>query len=323
MITLERDDLVFRFPEVHRHAELRVSFQRTLRIPDDGRDYPLPPGLGAFPLCLVDDFSDRLPASSAEQGGVLLPMYQAEAMWLAFDADYPIALKIATGGINAISGRPWSHPLDRDGQDYVVLPEQRWLDGYCVAKGVIRQFVAAPQGGGITVEEQLTGRAEWGGLQLLAYPMRRDRHDDLERQRRREAGRARGRLHEDTVLLGVAAGGRMSQNIYVDRHGIDDWDQQHGARCFVSIVDSVSWPRVTGSSMPTPPVTAADYAEAGLPWFDYDTGAPALAGSAALAAVTSVAAAWPDPHSAGGFAHSVPVDRVIRLAPRRVRGMKN
>ena len=27
-----------------------VSFQRTLRIPDDGRLYPLPPGLGRFPI---------------------------------------------------------------------------------------------------------------------------------------------------------------------------------------------------------------------------------------------------------------------------------
>lgn len=27
-----------------------VTLQRTLRIPDDGSDYPLPPGLGAFPV---------------------------------------------------------------------------------------------------------------------------------------------------------------------------------------------------------------------------------------------------------------------------------
>jgi hypothetical protein len=30
---------VFRFPEVHRDAVLHVEFQRTLRIPDDDRDY--------------------------------------------------------------------------------------------------------------------------------------------------------------------------------------------------------------------------------------------------------------------------------------------
>ena len=50
MITLELDRLTFRFPEVHPDAACAIDFQRTLRIPDDGDDYPLPPGLGSFPL---------------------------------------------------------------------------------------------------------------------------------------------------------------------------------------------------------------------------------------------------------------------------------
>jgi hypothetical protein len=33
-----------------------VAFQRTLRIPDDGRAYPLPPGLGRFPILKVEDY---------------------------------------------------------------------------------------------------------------------------------------------------------------------------------------------------------------------------------------------------------------------------
>ena len=33
-----------------------VSFQRKLRIPDDGRTYPLPPGLGSFPVKEVADY---------------------------------------------------------------------------------------------------------------------------------------------------------------------------------------------------------------------------------------------------------------------------
>ena len=49
MIELRDDELVFRFPEVHEDAVCTIGFQRTLRIPDDNRDYPLPPGLGAFP----------------------------------------------------------------------------------------------------------------------------------------------------------------------------------------------------------------------------------------------------------------------------------
>ena len=53
-------------------------------------------------------------------------------------------------------------------------PEQPWLDGFCVDKGVIRQFVAMPLGGGYTAEEQVTGKTEYGGLQILVHPMRRD-----------------------------------------------------------------------------------------------------------------------------------------------------
>lgn len=48
MIELRDDALVFSFPEVHPQARLSISFQRTLRIPDDGKDHPLPPGLGAL-----------------------------------------------------------------------------------------------------------------------------------------------------------------------------------------------------------------------------------------------------------------------------------
>ena len=49
MITLEGDQLVFKVPEVHEDALCAVEFQRTLRIPDDGKDYSPPPGVGVPP----------------------------------------------------------------------------------------------------------------------------------------------------------------------------------------------------------------------------------------------------------------------------------
>jgi hypothetical protein len=39
----------------------------------------------------------------------------------------------------------------------MVSPEQPWLDGFAIEKGVIRQFVAIPLGNGYSVEEQVTG----------------------------------------------------------------------------------------------------------------------------------------------------------------------
>ena len=49
MIILENNRLEFRFPEVHEEARCTINSQRTLRIPDDGMNYPLPPGLGDCP----------------------------------------------------------------------------------------------------------------------------------------------------------------------------------------------------------------------------------------------------------------------------------
>ena len=112
MIELGRDLLLFSFPEVHKAARLLINLQRTLRIPDDEEDYPLPPGLGRFPLRHVDDFADRVPGRWLEHGGVMFPMYQSEAMWVCFTdivddergAAYPFAVKIATGKVCAVCG---------------------------------------------------------------------------------------------------------------------------------------------------------------------------------------------------------------------------
>ena len=112
MIELQNDQLVFSFPEVHPHARLRIDFQRTLRIPDDGKTYPLPPGLGRFPLRHVDDCHRNVPAEWLTHGGIMLPMYQSEALvdllQSEWDPDrrvpYPFAIKVATGKINAVSG---------------------------------------------------------------------------------------------------------------------------------------------------------------------------------------------------------------------------
>ena len=56
----------FRFFEVFNDSLLlgacKLSFMRTLRIPDDGKTYPLPAGFGTFPLHQVADYADKVPA---------------------------------------------------------------------------------------------------------------------------------------------------------------------------------------------------------------------------------------------------------------------
>jgi hypothetical protein len=276
MIELKHDTLVFRFPEVHPHAVLHVEFQRTLRIPDDDRDYPLPPGLGAFPLRHVDDFGDRVPAMWIRRGGVMLPMYQSEAMWLNFSSPngYPFAVKVGTGKINAVTGDAWSDGIRRKPrQDYLSIPAQPWLDGYCVAEGVIRQFVAMPLGAGYTVEEQLTGSAEHGGLQLLVHPLKASAYRPRPPLRLREDSAFVSCMAVADALapfdMGLAPGGRMEQEIYDDPQRFTDWDTGHLGRCFVHLTNAMVWRAFTGENPLTVPPTAAEYNRAGLPWFEY------------------------------------------------------
>src|SRR5215470_3778380 len=58
-------------------------------------------------------------------------------------------------------------PIRAEPQDYVVVPDQPWLDGINAGDGYVRQFVAMPLGLGYTVEGQVTGAEEFGGIQLL------------------------------------------------------------------------------------------------------------------------------------------------------------
>lgn len=57
-------------------TSLQISFARTVRIPEDGKKYDLPPNLGYFPLFDTRPFRQRLPPSVAAQGGLFMPMYR-------------------------------------------------------------------------------------------------------------------------------------------------------------------------------------------------------------------------------------------------------
>lgn len=161
-------------------GDFSITFHRTLRLPEDGRVHNLPPSLGSFPIKRVEDYLDKVPSSWIAHGGVFIPMFQKEALWMSFNSinNKHHAIKVAAGKVNAVNGKPWSielkpptnvHGKDPE-QDYMVSPGQPWLDGFNTGDDIIRQFVAMPLGQGYTVEGQVTGKEEFGGLQLLVMP---------------------------------------------------------------------------------------------------------------------------------------------------------
>lgn len=306
MPTLEDNELVFRFPEIEPEVKFSIDFQRTLRIPDTEESYPLPPGLGAFPLMHVDDYSESLPSATVERGGVFLPIWQSEALWMNFKndspiggPDFPFAIKVAAGKINAVTGEAWRHGLHRQPQDYMVSPDQPWLDGFAISKGVVRQFVAMPLGEGYTVEEQLTGRAEWGGLQIVVVPIKASAWRKV-----RDEWSSHTAIHESynqveysLMPMGLGAGGKMRQSIYPDPFKLSDWDYSSSQRVFVTLQHARDWENITGNAAPQKPPTAEDYTDAELPWFQYyGNDQAALGGAQFLKGIQSVGSLFKKKH---------------------------
>jgi hypothetical protein len=149
-----------------------------------------------------------------------------------------------------------------------------------------------PLGAGYSVEEQVTGKAEHGGLQIVVHPMAREAYDRLHRH----PDMVTGAFLADMPMLsrasaremGLAPGGRMRQHIYKDQHHLEDWDQDRQGRCFVHLANSLTWRQITGSQPPTVPPTAREYAAAHLPWFDYYGAGEAVEGSSILKKLKSV-----------------------------------
>lgn len=243
-----------------------VSFQRTVRVPDDDKDYPLPPGLAEFPIYTIKEFKNKVPAVWDDPKGVFIPMHQREAMWLAFEAAYwkPNAVKVGIGKMNAIDGKHWKPKLHAGPQDYVVCPNQPWLDGFNAGHGMIRQFVAMPVGSGYTVEGQLSAELELGGIRIVVYEPKKGTFPDQPPEE----------IETESVFgssgMGLAAGGKIRQKIYPDPYGIQTWDQENFGAISVHIVNAEQFHEITGRQPPPSPITAETYTRAGLPWFDLD-----------------------------------------------------
>ncbi|RAL64768.1 hypothetical protein DID88_001799 [Monilinia fructigena] len=163
---------------------LCISLRRTIRVPDNGMTYGLPPDLGPFPIYSVNKYMNNLPEIMVAKGGVFVPIHQREAMWINFTSYHPFAVKVCVGGVNAVSGEYTVESLAKSLrrkakldkgesiQDYVVtgLNGQQWLDGVAKLDGKVMQFVATSAGNGYSVEAQITGADEVCGIQIEIIP---------------------------------------------------------------------------------------------------------------------------------------------------------
>jgi hypothetical protein len=297
-ITIVRDGL-----KVGRHTI--VSFNRTLRIPEDGKRYKLPGGLGRLPILRVEDVSKRVPEKWRREGGLIIPLYQSEALYLEFMGARwrPVIAKAAVGNVNAITGKPHDLSLKAGRQDYVVVPVQRWLDGIYCGDNTVKQFVAMPLGQGYTIEAQVTDEEVNGGFQLAVFEPKEGKFIEPPQQvwsKNRGSSRflfsqpstdskdqplySQGRCddtirsqaaaepaysHTEILEMGIAAGGSIEQQIFEDDYGINTWNERAYIALNIHIVNSAVYKEITGKRAPTRPITAAEYTKYGIPWFSH------------------------------------------------------
>lgn len=254
-----------------------ISFKRTLRIPEDGKEYPLPAGLGELPIHRVEDYAEKVPKSWLQEGGFFIPLYQNEAIYLEFLGEYwhPTVAKICIGKINAITGKKYNENFSSAYQDYVVIPKQKWLDGIAVGAQRVKQFVAMPLGHGYTIEEQLTDEAKFGGFQIVVYEPHegkfpdRDPNTKLKKTSSSYEGSSNLFQTGEPDILGIAAGGNIRQVICSDDYGIDTWNPKKKRILTVHIVNSSAYKKITGKEPPASPLTAHTYHALGIPWYSH------------------------------------------------------
>jgi len=263
-------------------GSVRLTFNRTDRVPDDLIEHTLPPGRGSFKVFRVSDYHDKLPGSW-DRDGIFLPIHDVEAMWIGFGAtNYrkPNALLIGAGGINAITGQRLGTRLQEG--NYLVVPPQPWIDGWKTPDGSVRQFVATfhKAGKGLTVAEQLIGtESTTGALGIATYelknPLPEHRVEKLTYKSLSTKGTPKlgGYLNVPQINLvtmdaclavprasnqsysaemGLGAGGSITQKIYPDPYGLSEWKPEPTALLSIYFVDAISFGELIGVTFPKP-----------------------------------------------------------------------
>jgi hypothetical protein len=280
-------------------ARLEITLERTIRVPEDTTLHYLPPSLGEFPLRDVRSLRGRVPK---DWTGFVVPVYQKEALWIRFRAprgDWT-AIEPSAGGVNILTGAPARARLQAHPQNYIVCPKQLWIDGIVTAEGAVRQFVAVPLGAGLSVGEQMRlGPAP--ALSLTAFVPRQ--------------GTKLPRFIPETQqesVMGLGAGGAVRQKIYRDPLPKSSWDPRPAASIDIRLVNSRDWAATTGETPPPSPISARDYSDWGLPWFElYDEDEAAISSTRAFDKLRGVTGGEP------GITSPPKVQPIFRKRPRR------
>lgn len=252
MLYLDQQGLCFHFPDVHPKALCHINFHLA--------DKPDPSPVRALmedhrvPLFHLEEYAGQLPETWVKRGGLLAPVRSGQALRVSLSGNYPFAIKIATGKVNAVTGEAWTDQLNFEKQDYLISSQQGSLSGFQQPDGSIRPFVVSPMGVGATIEEEVTGAAEFGGIQLIAYPLKaavfEKKHRPVLFSLRWDPDAEKNAREVAVKPLGLSASEPVKQEtIKEDQYKPEDWETRQSRRCFIHLLDRDDFMRITGRRM--------------------------------------------------------------------------
>lgn len=129
-----------------------VSLIKTTKVDINQSSSELPPHLGAFKEFKVSEY--YCPEEWSKDG-IFIQVEENQPMWFDFRNNWDCAVMCSIQKVNPVTGEriDIEKGLIKDPkQNYLRLPEQRWLDGY-VNDGKVYQFVITKSGLKISVNE--------------------------------------------------------------------------------------------------------------------------------------------------------------------------
>lgn len=256
-----------------RIGKVEISFHRTVRVANGRSPSNLPPSLGRATVQKVESFRASCP-DIWDDKGLFIPLHDTEALWLQFSASSPAAIIVGAGGVNALTGEPLGTKLESG--NYVVAPPQPWLDGWkSKDDGCVYQFIATPyqKGEGLSVGEQLLGeKSETGGIGIAVFDSNKPlqpKASPLEgwsggaydsefsyssgvKSAMLSASPTRGMRSTSFSEMGIGKGGKITQKIYPDPHGLDCWNESPTQVSVVYLVNAEVYAEITGVTIPKP-----------------------------------------------------------------------
>jgi len=168
-----------------RKSDLLITFHNVRRIASENRVHEAPTRNEQLEVLPVGMYSEVF---ADDMNGVFIPMKLDSALRICFESrekhsHNPYMIRIYAGKVNVISGRTDFEKGDSCVQDYIVVPDQKFIDGFALNHEKARQFLAPQQGPGFSFDwpwqQARDGKPVFSSLRFEITPFEFEDVDDF------------------------------------------------------------------------------------------------------------------------------------------------